>query len=151
MLCELDLASDKIYEELVDFCIHQGFLLSETHPPLMPTSSNTSWQYRWHLIARRWFVGCCALCSSCAGHQLHAQFCPSSKQRRWSGLQRFAYFLNHCNTAMTSISYLKSLDSAEENKRLVRKLPSYILIKINILTNHKCSKFREISHIDAAI
>ena len=51
---------------------------------------------------------------------------PNIKPGDGDGLQKFADFLNHCNTAMTSISYLKSLDSAEENKRLMRKLPSYI-------------------------
>ena len=41
------------------------------------------------------------------------------------GLQK-SDFLQHCDTAMASISYLRSLDSAEENKNFLRKLPRYI-------------------------
>ena len=52
---------------------------------------------------------------------------------------------------MTSISYLKSLDSAEENETRAQTTQLHFNKKKNILTNHKCSKFREISHIDAAI
>ena len=57
-----------------------------------------------------------------------------SKMEKWppikpddgEGLRRFSDFLHHCMTAMDSISYLLSLNSPEENKKLVRKLPQFI-------------------------
>ncbi len=42
-------------------------------------------------------------------------------------LQKFADFLWQCHAAMSTISYLGSLDSMEENKKLIRKLPYYIV------------------------
>ena len=51
---------------------------------------------------------------------------PSIKPGDGEGLQKFSDFLNQCCSAMSSISYLSSLDSAEENKKLVQKLPRYM-------------------------
>ena len=42
------------------------------------------------------------------------------------GLRRFGDCLQHCNSAMSSIKYLDSLNSAEENKKLTMKLPKYL-------------------------
>ena len=51
---------------------------------------------------------------------------PVIKTNDGEHLRKFNDFLNHCNSAMASISYLRSLNSAEENKKLVSKLPKYL-------------------------
>ena len=51
---------------------------------------------------------------------------PVIKTNDGEHLRKFSDFLNHCNSAMASISYLRSLNSAEENKKLVSKLPKYL-------------------------
>ena len=43
------------------------------------------------------------------------------------GLRRFSDFLQHCNTAMHSIKYLGVLNDPEENQRMLKKLPSYLV------------------------
>ena len=47
------------------------------------------------------------------------------------GLRRFSDFLQHCNSAMMSITYLDSLNSAEENRKLIEKLPKYLADRWN--------------------
>ena len=51
---------------------------------------------------------------------------PMLRPQDGEGLQKYADFLWPCNAAISSISYLSSLDSAEEYKRMARKLPYYI-------------------------
>ena len=41
-------------------------------------------------------------------------------------LRNFSDFCLQCLSAMSSLSYLQCLDSADENKKLVKKLPSYV-------------------------
>ena len=43
------------------------------------------------------------------------------------GLRRFSDFLQHCNTAMHSIKYLGVLNDPEENQKMLKKLPSYLV------------------------
>ena len=43
------------------------------------------------------------------------------------GLRRFSDFLQHCNTAMHSIKYLGVLNDPEQNQRMLKKLPSYLV------------------------
>ena len=43
------------------------------------------------------------------------------------GLRRFSDFLQHRNTAMHSIKYLGVLNDPEENQRMLKKLPSYLV------------------------
>jgi hypothetical protein len=51
---------------------------------------------------------------------------PDIKDGDGIGLRKLADYLQHCNSAMSTINHLQSLDSAEENKRILRKLPKYI-------------------------
>ena len=48
---------------------------------------------------------------------------PQIKYGDGKALRKFSDFLLHCETAMTTISYLKVLDDAEEHKKILRKLP----------------------------
>ena len=41
-------------------------------------------------------------------------------------LQKLSDFLNQCCSAMNSIAYLKCLDSSEENKKIISKLPRHV-------------------------
>ena len=56
---------------------------------------------------------------------------PAIKPGDGVSLQKLADMLQHCDAAMSSTSYLRSLDTAEENKRIVRKLPRYIADRWN--------------------
>ena len=42
-------------------------------------------------------------------------------------LRKFSDFLIHCQTAMNSVKYLNVLDDPDENQRMVRKLPWYLV------------------------
>ena len=44
-----------------------------------------------------------------------------------ASLRKFSDFLQHCCTAMEHIQYLSVLDDPEENQRILKKLPSYIV------------------------
>lgn len=50
---------------------------------------------------------------------------PQVKPHDGFGLQKYSDFLWQCNAAMHTIDYLSTLESVEENERLVRKLPQY--------------------------
>ena len=43
------------------------------------------------------------------------------------GLREFSDFLIHCQTATNTVKYLKVLDDPDENQRMVRKLPRYLV------------------------
>jgi len=44
-----------------------------------------------------------------------------------TSLRKFSDFLIHCQTATNTMKYLKVLDDPDENQRMVRKLPRYII------------------------
>ena len=44
-----------------------------------------------------------------------------------ASLRKFSDFLIHCQTATKTIKYLKVLDDPDENQRMVRKLPRYLI------------------------
>jgi hypothetical protein len=52
---------------------------------------------------------------------------PVIKAHNSTELRKFSDFLNCCLTAMDSVRYLQILDDAEENRKLVSKLPQYIV------------------------
>jgi hypothetical protein len=56
---------------------------------------------------------------------------PTIRPGDAEGLRKFSDFLQHCSSAMTSIIYLDSLNSAEENRKLIVKLPRYIADRWN--------------------
>ena len=56
---------------------------------------------------------------------------PTLKNASGLELRKFVDFLKSCNTAMSTLGYLGSLDSIEENKRILQKLPMYIVNKWN--------------------
>lgn len=45
------------------------------------------------------------------------------------GLRRFSDFLEHCNTAMNKIHLLNVLNDPDENKKMLRKLPHYLVTR----------------------
>ena len=44
-----------------------------------------------------------------------------------TSLRKFSAFLIHCQTAMNTVRYLKVLNDPDENQRMVRKLPRYLI------------------------
>ena len=44
-----------------------------------------------------------------------------------ASLRKFADFLIHCQTATNTVKYLRVLDDPDENQRMVRKLPRYLV------------------------
>ena len=56
---------------------------------------------------------------------------PLIKYGEGKALLQLSDFLNHCNSAMASISYLESLNNAEENKKILKKLPRNIVERWN--------------------
>ena len=44
-----------------------------------------------------------------------------------TNLRKFSDFLIHCQTAANTMKYLKVLDDPDENQRMVRKLPRYLI------------------------
>ena len=44
-----------------------------------------------------------------------------------TSLRKFSDFLIHCQTATNTMKYLKVLDDPDENRRMVRKLPRYLI------------------------
>ena len=47
------------------------------------------------------------------------------------GLRKFSDFLQHCNTAMNTIQFLNVLNNPDENQRMVKKLPSHVVLRWN--------------------
>lgn len=56
---------------------------------------------------------------------------PQIKPGDGEGLRKLADFLQHCMAAMKSISHLRCLDSAEENRKILAKLPRYLTDRWN--------------------
>ena len=46
-----------------------------------------------------------------------------------TSLRKFSDFLIHCQTATNTMKYLKVLDDPDENQRMVRKLPRYLIVR----------------------
>ena len=44
-------------------------------------------------------------------------------------LRKFSDFLEHCNTAMNTIRYLNVLDDPDENQKILKKLPNYLVAR----------------------
>ena len=68
---------------------------------------------------------------------------PPIKANDGEGLQRFANFLWQCNAAMSTVSYLSSLDSAEENQKMVKKLPYYLADRWNRIVDKYLYNWRQ--------
>ena len=47
------------------------------------------------------------------------------------GLRKFSDFLQHYNTAMNTIQFLNVLNNPDENQRMVKKLPSHVVLRWN--------------------
>ena len=45
------------------------------------------------------------------------------------GLRKFSDFLEHCNTAMNTIHYLNVLNDPDENQKILKKLPNYLVAR----------------------
>ena len=56
---------------------------------------------------------------------------PSIKPGDGPALRRFSDFLNHCRCAIETTKYLDSLNSADENQKLLKKLPRYLADRWN--------------------
>ena len=59
------------------------------------------------------------------------------------GLRRFSDFLQHCHTAMHSIKYLEVLNDPEENQRMLRKLPNYLVSRWSRIVDKWIEEERE--------
>ena len=55
------------------------------------------------------------------------------------GLRRFSDFLQHCNTAMHSVKYLGVLNDPEENQKMLKKLPNYLVSRWNRIVDKRIS------------
>jgi len=45
------------------------------------------------------------------------------------GLRKFTDFLQYCHTAMNTIQYLNVLNDPDENQKMIRKLPSQVVVR----------------------
>lgn len=54
---------------------------------------------------------------------------PKIQPTDGQGLRKFADFLQHCNTAMNTIQYLDVLNDPDENQRMIKKLPSHVVVR----------------------
>ena len=59
------------------------------------------------------------------------------------GLRRFSDFLQHCYTAMHSIKYLEVLNDPEENQKMLRKLPNYLVSRWSRVVDKSIGEERE--------
>ena len=50
-------------------------------------------------------------------------------------LRKFADFLQHSNTAMNTIQYLNVLNDPDENKKIIKKLPSHVVVRWSRVAN----------------
>ena len=62
-------------------------------------------------------------------YQIHSW--PIVKAGDGEGLRKLADYLEHCNSAMSTLRHLQSLDSADENKKILKKLPRHICDRWN--------------------
>ena len=56
---------------------------------------------------------------------------PNIKTGDGPALKKFADFLEQCNSAISNTRYLESLNSADENQKLVKKIPRYLADRWN--------------------
>ena len=56
---------------------------------------------------------------------------PNIKTGDLPALKKFADFLEQCNSAISNTRYLESLNSADENQKLVKKIPRYLADRWN--------------------
>ncbi len=61
---------------------------------------------------------------------------PTIKPGDGTALQKLADFMQHCNIAMSSIQYLECLSSADENMKILKKLPRYVCDRWNRIVDH---------------
>lgn len=54
---------------------------------------------------------------------------PKIPPNNGTSLRKFSDFLIHCQTATNTLKYLKVLDDQNENQRMVRKLPRYLVVR----------------------
>ena len=54
---------------------------------------------------------------------------PKIQPNDGPGLRKFSDFLEHCNTAMTTIHYLNVLNDPDENQKIIKKLPTNIVAR----------------------
>ena len=54
---------------------------------------------------------------------------PKIQPNDGHGLRRLGDFLQHCNTAMNTIQYLNVLNDPDENQRMIKKLPSHLVVR----------------------
>lgn len=54
---------------------------------------------------------------------------PKIQPTDGQGFRKFADFLQHCHTAMNTIQYLNVLNDPDENQRMIRKLPSQVVVR----------------------
>lgn len=65
-----------------------------------------------------------------------------------ASLRKFSDFLIHCQTAAKTIKYLKVLDDPDENQRMVRKLPRYLIDRWSREVDRWLNKEEEDQHHD---
>lgn len=61
-------------------------------------------------------------------------------------LRKFSDFLIHCHTAMNSVKYLNVLDDPDENQRMVRKLPRYLIDRWSREVDRRLNKDEDQRH-----
>ena len=54
---------------------------------------------------------------------------PKIQANDGQGLRKLSDFLEHCNTAMKTIQYLNVLNDPDENQKIIKKLPSYLVTR----------------------
>lgn len=54
---------------------------------------------------------------------------PKIQPNDGPGLRKFSAFLDHCETAMTTIHYLNVLNNPDENQKMIKKLPTHIVAR----------------------
>ena len=55
--------------------------------------------------------------------------CPMVQPNDGPGLRNFSDFLDHCETAMTTIHYWKVLNDPDKNQKTIKKLPTHIVAR----------------------
>ncbi len=55
-------------------------------------------------------------------------------------LRKFSDFLENCNTAMTSIHYLSVLNDPDENQKMLKKLPAYLVARWSRIVDEALAK-----------
>ena len=63
-----------------------------------------------------------------------------------TSLHKFSDFLMHCQTAMRTVKYLNVLDDPDENQRMVRKLPQYLIDRWSREVDRRLNRDEEQRH-----